>query len=363
MLRRLRKLDTRKIVALTISGAMLGMLSGCGGEEVTVTTVLGDTGRPMIDDGQPTPPYIVSVLGREFRTIHLEMTDEVSTLVEPGGLEVDTGTVIAHDYLRAKVVCPGIPPRGNQCSTEEIVIDGVLYQNKGRTGTGTFLEGTDLSIDKHVAYLGPWLEEVKIYNGIAMFRGDARVGAREILGGRQLYSVFLFSSLPAGFLPRHQTYSIAFGELYEGGKPPAGSAAWHGVMIGRTTRDVGRQVEVAGKSMLEYDFSDHSIDLTLSEIAALRGGSYTGSTMFEWKDLPYNDDGSFYMVGHGNHNKGNDPHPTLGYVDGDFYGPNAEEFAGVFERDRVIGAFGGCRGEGCRIAESVVFDPTSRLGN
>ena len=363
MLRRLRKLDTRKIVALTIGGAIVAILSGCGGEDVSVTTVPGDAGRPIVDDGRPTPPYTVSIFGREFRTIHLEMTDEVTTLAEPRGLEVDTGTVMARDYIRAKVVCPGIPPRGNECSTQEVVIDGVLYQNRRRTDPGSLLPGTDLSIDKHTAYLGPWLEPVKIYNDITMFRGDAFVRGREILGGSQKYSVFLNSSIPAGFLPRHQTYSIAFGELYERGKPPEGSAAWHGVMIGRTIRDVSQQVEVAGKSMLEYDFSDHSIDLTLSDIAAIRGGSYDGDTKFEWKGLPYNDDGSFYMVGHGNHNKENDPHPTLGYVDGDFYGPNAEEFAGVFERDRVIGAFGGCRGEDCRIAEPIVFDPTLPLRN
>ena len=134
------------------------------------------------------------------------------------------------------------------------------------------------------------------------------------------------------------------------GKPTAaqGSATWRGAMVGHTRED---GIEVAGDSLLQYDFSDDTLDLTLSEIGASlrsavrRGESYAGPESFTWSDLVQNDDGSFYIRGHGNDRAGTSLHPELGYVDGDFYGPAAEEFAGVFERDGVVGAFGGRRDE------------------
>ena len=52
-----------------------------------------------------------------------------------------------------------------------------------------------------------------------------------------------------------------------------------------------------------------------------------------------NNDGSFYSPGNSNDLAADQPHPTLGFIDGDFYGQNTEESAGVFERDFVLGAW------------------------
>ena len=46
--------------------------------------------------------------------------------------------------------------------------------------------------------------------------------------------------------------------------------------------------------------------------------------------MKQNTDGSFFIQG--NHKEGTDPDPKLGILDGDFYGPNAEEMAGIFEQ-------------------------------
>ena len=99
-------------------------------------------------------------------------------------------------------------------------------------------------------------------------------------------------------------------------------------------------IPVMGDALLEYDFSNDILDLTLDDIG---GSQYSGPSSLVWSDLEQNADGSFYIKGHGNDRPGTDLHPTLGYVDGDFYGPNAEEFAGVFEREGVVGSFGGHR--------------------
>ena len=160
----------------------------------------------------------------------------------------------------------------------------------------------------------------------------------ELYGGWGDYSAFYSRRYVLPELVR--TLAAAFGQLYEG-KPTEeqGSATWRGAMVGHTRED---GIEVMGNSLLQYDFSGDTLDLALSEI---NGESYTGPESFTWSDLPQNDDGSFYIRGHGNDRAGTSLHPELGYVDGDFYGPAAEEFAGVFERDGVVGAFGGRRDE------------------
>ena len=119
---------------------------------------------------------------------------------------------------------------------------------------------------------------------------------------------------------------------------------------------------VEGAAELTYDFSANEVDLDITDISAAEvdsplGGRYTpvykGPKSLGWANLPVNSDGSFYIRGHGNDKAGTDLHPELGYVDGDFYGPGGEEFAGVFESApyavdstpgfSLVGAFGGRR--------------------
>ena len=114
-------------------------------------------------------------------------------------------------------------------------------------------------------------------------------------------------------------------------------------MVGHTRSD---GIELAGDAELQYNFAANEVDLTLLGIgvsSVLSPHTYYGPNTMQWTDLRVNADGSFYIPGYGNDRAGTDLHPTLGYVDGDFYGPNAEEMAGVFERSGVVGAFGGKR--------------------
>lgn len=144
-----------------------------------------------------------------------------------------------------------------------------------------------------------------------------------------------------------QTQSAAFGALYSGHPTAAqGSATWRGTMHGETRKAA---IGLGGESRLTYDFDGNTVDLAVSIMPILDDANYTGPPSIRWPSIQANADGSFYIPGYGNDKANTGLHPTLGYVDGDFYGPNAEEFAGVFERqfgndgDSVVGAFGGVR--------------------
>ena len=153
---------------------------------------------------------------------------------------------------------------------------------------------------------------------------------------------------------RH-TKSYAFGNLHSKRLTASqGSARWGGRATG-ATRKLG--IPLTGGAQLNYDFSNNTlyllVDMTTDtdQQAALPFGGISNYVLefFEWSDLQVNADGSFHIPGYDNDKPNTGLHPTLGYVDGDFYGPNAEEFAGVFERqygndgDSIVGAFGGPR--------------------
>ena len=158
-------------------------------------------------------------------------------------------------------------------------------------------------------------------------------------------TLHIFQSLSERESPRYQVvgYSDALGERHAGrpSDPDGGSATWRGQMVGGAM-DNGSPL--AGKSTLTHSFADNTVDVEISEIRAIDDNfAYAGSSEFEWRGLSVNSDGSFYIPGYNNDRSdltmSSALHPTLGYIDGDFFGPNAEEAAGIFTRDNVNGAF------------------------
>ena len=134
---------------------------------------------------------------------------------------------------------------------------------------------------------------------------------------------------------------IALGERHGRPNGASGSATWRGAMVGAAL-DNGSPL--AGESVLTYSFSANTVDVQISNIRAVGDvASYSGSTSFTWSGLNVNSDGSFHIAGYNNDRSGltysTALHPTLGYIDGDFYGPNAEEAAGIFTRGDVNGAW------------------------
>lgn len=111
---------------------------------------------------------------------------------------------------------------------------------------------------------------------------------------------------------------------------PSVNGTWSGVMIGASNEGHA----LAGTALLIYGIGANTVDVSISDIAAYADDKtspenlpapeiYAGPESFSWNGLSVNADGSF----------------SAENLDGNFYGPNAEEAAGVFERDSVIGAW------------------------
>ena len=114
--------------------------------------------------------------------------------------------------------------------------------------------------------------------------------------------------------------------------PVAGNATWEGVMVGGRigeTSEIGDPVR--GDATLTYDFTNTDLDVAFTNIRSLRDveipATYPNMT---WQNL---------QVRNGRFGGGFDD-PT---IEGRFYGPDHEEVGGIFQRNRIVGAFGGQR--------------------
>ncbi|MXX11101.1 MAG: transferrin-binding protein-like solute binding protein [Nitrospira sp. SB0667_bin_9] len=319
--------------------AALALLTACGGGGGG-----GGPAVPVVPDSPPRPePPGMASSPQAVTATHLEMTDNVFVIREPGQMVAQDleaqGTPVYTRARRDEVVCTA---GGTSCTFPagqdggRNAHDGIWHRrNKER----------DASIEFHKNILAQ-SRKARQTGGIPAFRVDANNPSAEVYGGwgawSTFYAVWERDSLNALDL----TWSAAFGDLSDA-RPTAvqGSATWQGGMVGRTRAD---GIEVEGRSRLVYDFNDHSLDLTLEGIAssaraAGQGQRYSGQSEFVWTDLSVAADGTFGLSTSGNDRAGTDLHPTLGQVEGAFYGPEAGEAAGVFERGGVAGAFGARR--------------------
>ena len=340
-------MHVRIALRLAVATAIALVLSACSGGGVPVASSPpgGAAGTyplatPTGSVGGETPPHVFSPW--DISVIHLETTDMHRRLLMSGDAVFggQTVPVAVGDIVRAKMVCPGLRHNGNTCSTDEVEVNGQTYSEKTQV-VGVGAPPGDFSIRVQQDILQQKFSTLSSSSlpGVTAFRGDYRDvnGFGEVWGGHGNYSAFYVVHLP-GFTGIMDSWGVAFGNLSPG-RPVGqeGAARWSGAMVARVVRN---GAAVSGASNLVYDFSDQRMDLTFSRIM---GNGYSGPESFGWSGLPLNSDASFYMPGYGNDNANADPHPTLGYVDGDLYGPNAEEFAGVFERYGMVGAFGGKR--------------------
>ena len=118
--------------------------------------------------------------------------------------------------------------------------------------------------------------------------------------------------------------SEAFGERTA--RRPLGTATWRGAMVGTSISDSGPAL--AGEAVLAFSLADNEIDVEISNVRSYDDVSYTGPSSFSWSNLQVQSDGQFRRA-----DAQND------HISGNFYGPNTEESAGVFERGSVVGAW------------------------
>ena len=341
----------RHLTAASMFVAASVGLSACGGGG-------GDGGdgglvRP-VPTGPETTPVPVTILGTVINVVHLEQTDFVTHLTGRSGVRYNLPategdiTLPLRGTVHNEITCPGTKNDGNTCTITEYNVNGTIYtprpehQAKG--------ERADYSIGVHLRGFITRLQPAGSLHGVEMYRTQGTGPQGHHLttnygGWGDHYGFYAVGPNPIDPRANHDAFSsfgVAFGALSTG-RPQEleGGATWRGAMVGRT---IDEAVEVNGKSTVSYNFSNNSVDVMLSEIAGVPGhGTYSGTSKLMWMGVRVNGDASFYIPGHGNDNTASDPHSALGYIDGDFYGPTHQGVAGVFEKDNLVGAFGGDR--------------------
>lgn len=132
--------------------------------------------------------------------------------------------------------------------------------------------------------------------------GDLRAGA--------IYAQF------EGFQAR---YAVAGGRLYANSLPQQGSATWNGDMVGL---DSNNRVVRGGATLTVANFTDPRVNVLLTP---------QSRQAMAWNGLPVLNSGF------------SQKRSASDYIKGEFYGRQAEEAGGVFERNGIIGAFGARR--------------------
>lgn len=127
-----------------------------------------------------------------------------------------------------------------------------------------------------------------------------------------------------------ESFGAAFGRTE---RKPTVSATWKGKMAGYEIRT---GMQITGRSTVTYSSLDNDVDVRIYDMicdSGCEGGTgtvYQGQRETFWRNMEVRSDGSFVFD---NSNFPDD------YVAGNFYGPNTEESAGIFEESVLAGAW------------------------
>lgn len=114
-------------------------------------------------------------------------------------------------------------------------------------------------------------------------------------------------------------YAFVGGRLYANSLPLQGSATWSGDMVGL---DSNNRLVRGGAALTVADFTNPRVNVLLTP---------QSRQAMAWNGLPVLNGGFSQKLS------------TSDYIKGEFYGRQAEEAGGVFERNGIIGAFGATR--------------------
>ncbi|MCY4031312.1 MAG: hypothetical protein OXF05_04265 [Hyphomicrobiales bacterium] len=145
-------------------------------------------------------------------------------------------------------------------------------------------------------------------------------------GGWGTGSVFGVELLDAtqGATTTERFASFSFGN--NTGRNPTANATWNGVMIG-VAKDDGDIVQ--GNATIQWDDgTPNAVGGFFNTIKNLTDGGNYSTTLITWQNIPLRN-GAFELDN------------ADGSISGNFYGDNLEEVGGIFDREGIIGAFGG----------------------
>lgn len=123
----------------------------------------------------------------------------------------------------------------------------------------------------------------------------------------------------------NDTVAFSFGASPGTNPIQVGGAEWRGSLVGIDTRS---RTRVEGDAMIDIDdFANPDVDIAFTAIEDARGRARDD---LHWQDVPVAQ-GAFQAQG------------AAGSIEGRFYGSDHGEVGGIFERSRLLGAFGASR--------------------
>ncbi|MYG26968.1 MAG: transferrin-binding protein-like solute binding protein [Boseongicola sp. SB0677_bin_26] len=183
---------------------------------------------------------------------------------------------------------------------------------------------------------GEWPSAAETHRNVSLAREvgigatDSLIGAGDAYAGWLDHNFFLVghvSLTDADLWTFRFPMGISVGRA-TGSNPVRGSATWSGVMVGVDT-NASRFSSVRGDADLVIGgFANPKLTVMFTNIRDVDIGRPREAMM--WHDVPMTS-GGFATGSDGNS------------IQGKFYGPDHGEAGGIFERDRVIGAFGAKR--------------------
>lgn len=127
------------------------------------------------------------------------------------------------------------------------------------------------------------------------------------------------------FVMVDDSVAVSFGDFPGTNPAVSGGAVWRGELVGVDTRTRER---IAGNASIEIDdFNDADVDVAFTGI---RDSGDRARANLRWENIPLTQ-GGFQSL------------DATGSIEGQFYGTDHQEVGGIFERDRLTGAFGASR--------------------
>ena len=202
-------------------------------------------------------------------------------------------------------------------------------------------ESDELSLSDILSGSEEWPSATETYRGISLYQAaltlDLGTESYTAYGGWLDHNFFIAGSAEGnvssarGIVRVGVPLAMSIGDAT--GTNPAsavGSATWSGVMVGAdVSATASRFNTIRGDADLTIaDLAAPSLDVAFTGIRDTDAGGQRADMI--WTGIPLTG-GSFDSGFDGNS------------IQGKFYGPNHQEVGGIFERDKVIGAFGAKR--------------------
>ena len=289
-------------------------LSGCQGDRLTATT----------DSRQITVSGPVRVLDR-LNVVNIEMTNQI-------------WNVDGQEAVRVRALCSETAP---SCPVSGRVFDSEQRKAQFESGNTLFPNLGARYIIERVMNTGTvetWAAEIADPEPrLIDFYKNNTVQTNTGVGAELLSAFSYYTGIFALSIPQDpwvaQSWAVALGtDRMDKSNSPLG-ATYNGVMLGT---DLKTSSKLVGDTRILLQFADggNDVDVRISNVreSTTAGhsslGEYTGPEGFTWLDLPFDDYGSF--------GRSSD---AEGYIEGNFFGRDGGETAGVFERGNVAGAW------------------------